>query len=427
MGLLTKAVTTIARGLGLTSPELASFYAGGPTNAGPNVTVDTALTLDTVWACVKLISQTIGTLPFQMYQRTGKGRSIVAPEHPLYRLIHDQPNAEMTATEFWEAMTACTLLWGNSYAEKVLGLNGRIIALVPMRPDRVTVRRQYDGSLTYTYSWLGIVRDLGEDQVLHIKGFSLDGQMGISVIGQARQSLGSVLAAEQSAASIFRNGMRPSGYLKSPTYLSDPQREQAKGLLERFKGATNTGGVPLLEGGWDFTSLSIPPEDAQLLETRGFHVEQVCRWFDMPPIMIGHMEKSTAWGSGLEQMNLWFLTYCLRHHLKRIEQAVARSLLLPAERDKYFAEFNVEGLMRADSKGRAELYKTYIDHGIATPNEVRAIENLPPIAGGDELIVNSAMLPISLLGQVAKLPTEKPVDPGFVPPSGTQKDTQNAA
>lgn len=413
-GLFRKAISTIASGLGFTSPQLYQIYRDTDTYSGRNVGVDSALQLDTVWACVRLVSQTIATLPLEVYKRsvTNTKQAELAIDHPLYRILHDRPNAEMTAVEFWQAMIACLLLWGNAYAQIVRGVNNRVVALIPMRPDFTQVRRQIDGTLLFLYSFGGVQLVLSEDDVFHLKGFSLDGYMGLSAVAAGRHSLGSAMAAEEASGAIFRNGMRISGFLKSPTYLDDSHRNKAQAIIERFKGAHNTGSVPLIEGGWDYQQLSIPPEDAQLLETRSFHVEQICRWFDVPPIMIGHMEKSTAWGSGLEQMNLWFLTYALRSRLKSVEQAIAKSLLSPQDQVSYYAEFNVEGLMRADSRGRAELYASMISHGLRTANELRELDNLPPKDGGDELIIQSNMIPLKMLGEVATMPKEKPVAPG---------------
>lgn len=427
MGILTKATSLIARGLGLVDPRLYQFFSGGPTHAGEVVTIDTALQLDTVWACVRLISQTIATLPLFLYSRDSNGRGVVDDSHQLYRILHDRPNADMTATEFWEAQVAAVLLWGNSFAAIERGPTG-IIAIMPMRPDRVTVRRIEGGSLTYTYSFQGFVNTLNEEDVFHIKGFSLDGLMGISPITQARQSIASAIAAEKSSGAFFRNGMRPSQVMESPTYLSDAQRTLAKASIEQFTGAVNTGKVPLLEGGWKLTPLSIPPEDAQLLATRAFNVETLCRWFDVPPAMVGHTEKTTAWGTGLEQMLLWFLAFSLRPHLKRIEQAISKSLMTTEEQSTgvggLYAEFNVEGLLRADSKGRSELYKVLVDTGLRTRNEIRELDNLGPLEGGDDLTIMSNMLPLKLLGEFVRGRTPAALDPGFAPSTTDPSNAQ---
>lgn len=414
MGLFTKAVATLARGLGLTDPQLYAHFNGGPTDSGETVTVDGSLQLGTVWACVRLIAQTIATLPLHVYESDQGGHGALAREHPLYRLLHTRPNADMTAVEFWEAVVAHILLWGNAYIS-IARSGARVVALYPMRPDRVVMRREASGQLSYTYTWQGRTQTFVDVDVLHIKGFSLDGYVGLSPIAMARNNLGAARAAERASASIFRNGMRPSGTLTSPTYLTLPQREDAKKILESFKGAQNTGSVPLLEGGWKFESLSIPPEDAQMLETMGFDVARVCRWFDVPPIMIGHMDKTTSWGSGVEQIMLHFYTTCLRSHLTRLEQAINGGLVTPVDQARgIYARFNVEGLLRADSAGRSTYLSTMVQNGLMTRNEGRAKENLPRVEGGDDLTVQSNLLPVDKLGEA--------VAARLSPPDGVNPD-----
>ena len=415
----TKAVLTIAKQLSLTDPRLYQHFDVGPTYAGESVTVDTAMQLDTVWSCVKLKAQTVATLPCVIYSRDARDFGQRNRDHPLYSLLHDQPNADMTAAEFWEAMVGAYLLWGNAYAQ-ITWAGKRVISLMPMRPDRVTIRRLVDGSLLYFYAYMGVRLELTEAEVFHLKGFSLDGLVGISPVAMGRQSISASLAAEKASGSFFRNGMRPSVVMSAPTYLTDVQRKRKQEFIDEFSGAINAGRVPIMEGGWKLDQLSLPPEDAQLLGTRAFQVEQICRWFDVPPVMIGHTQSATAWGSGMEQMMLWYLQFSLRPVLTKIEQAIARHLVVPEERSKTYAEFNVEGLLRTDSERRARLYAVLTDHGINTRNEIRARENLPPIAGGDDLTVQAAMLPIQLLGQFVKGVTDKPLEPGvpFTPPKG---------
>jgi HK97 family phage portal protein len=298
---LKSTTAVIARGLGLTDQRLIDHFSGGPTDSGETVSVDASLQIATVWACVRLISQIIATLPFPVYRTEASGHGVPFPDHPLYRLLHDRPNADMTAVEFWEAVAAAILLWGNAFIA-ITRFGARIVALTPLRPDRVTLRIEANGARTYVYSWNGQTQFLPESAVLHIKGFSLDGYMGISPIGVARNNLGAARAAERASTAVFRNGMRPSGIATSPDYLTAERREQAKVMLANYQGAMNTGKVPLLEGGWKFEPLTIPPNDAQMLETQSFHVEVICRWFDVPPIMIGHMDKSTTLGSSTEQV-----------------------------------------------------------------------------------------------------------------------------
>lgn len=414
MGLFTKAVLTLARGLTPRDPALVAYLGGEPSDAGESVSVDASLRIDAVWACVRLISQTVATLPLQIYRYKGKDVAEVDYDHYLYEVLHDRPNYDMTAVNYWEAKVASLLLWGNAYSAIARGAGGRVVGLFPMRPDCMGVRREKDGSLVYSYdNRNGVRQEFQEDDVFHIKGFSLDGLLGLSPIAQARNTLGIVRAAQKSSGAIFRNGMRIPGFLKAPDYLSDDQRTQAKVILERFRGAENAGKVPLIEGGWDFKELGIPPADAQLLQTQAFHVEQICRWFDVPPPMIGHMEKATAWGTGLEQMNLWFLTYCLRSHMKRIEQQIVKSLMTPADRKQIYPEYNIEGLLRADSSARANLYSSFAQNGIMTRNEIRSKENMPPMEGADDLTVQSNLVPLERLGEKQASLEAPPADPAI--------------
>jgi len=407
-----KAVSTIGRGLGLTDPRLYSFYGGGETHAGELVSVETALRLETVWACVRLIASTISTLPMQTYQKLPDGRGQSVRDVPLYSLLHDQPNADMTASTFWTSIVACLLLWGNAYALIDRRADGTVIALQPLLPNRLSVTREPDGSLMYHYAWLNVREDYTEDQIFHVKGFSLDGLVGISPISQARETLGIAMAAEKSAASFFRNAMRPSLVMKAPTFLTDTQRERYNdSWMEKFTGSINAGRVPLVEGGWSLDQITMTPDDAELLATRAYSVEQICRWYGVSPVMVGHMEKTTAWGTGLEQMNLWFLTYTLRPWLRSIEQEITRSVLTPAQRILYYCEFNVDGLLRTDSEKRAAMMASYVNAGINTPNEMRALNNDPPLDGGDQLTMAAGRLPLVGLGQQPPAPPTPPPQP----------------
>lgn len=374
---------------------------GGDSHAGHKVSPRTALQLATVWACVRLISETIATLPLVVYQRNpgDDGRS-VARNHSLYAILHDSPNANMTAVEFWEAVVAQLCLWGNSYSLKSFSA-GKLIALDPLRPDLMVVKLQRDGSLKFCYSDPKGYVEYGEDEIFHVKGFSFDGMIGLSPIAHARNCLGSAMAADEASGKVFRNGMRAGGALTMQGVLTKEQRDQVRtSMAEQLAGTANTGKLMVLEGGATYSPLSINPDDAQMLETRAFNIEEICRWFRVPPFMVGHSEKSTSWGTGLEQQMIGFLTFALRPYLARIEQGIKKSLLPANERGRVFAEFSLEGLMRADSAGRAALYASAAQNGWMTRNEIRALENRPPVAGGDELTVQSNLIPLTLLGKV---------------------------
>jgi HK97 family phage portal protein len=406
-----KAMTVIAKGIGLNDPRLYRLFSGAvDTYAGETVTIDTAMRIDAVWACVMLIARTVATLPLQLYKTDSSGRGLIDRTHPLYAILHDTPNADMTAVTFWQALMGSLLLWGNAYAEIFRNAAGRVIALTPLLPDRLTPRRESDGTIVYLYrDFDGSVRTLTEDVVFHVKGFCMDGLVGISPISHARETLGIALAAEKSAASVFRNGLKPSHSINAPAYMNDDQRKRWEEKLKpALIGSINAGTPILLEGGWKIENISMNPDDAQLLASRGFSVEQICRWFGVAPPMIGHMEKSTAWGTGLEQMNLWFLIYTLRPYLEAIEQEIRRSCLSPVERMVYYAEFNVEGLLRADSKTRAEIFVSYVNAGVRTRNEVRALDNVGPEEGGDVLTVANTQAILKDLGKTP-VPAVMPV------------------
>ena len=401
MNLLQKTSAWLMRkSFGLT--DVAAWRRFFPeSTSGKAVNAQTALQLATVWACIRLISETIATLPLLVYQRDAKGdgRS-VARNHALYAILHDSPNANMTAVEFWEAVVAQLCLWGNAYCLKSMSV-GRLIALDPLRPDLMTVRLTREGALRYCYSDPKGYVEYSEEQIFHLKGFGVDGLIGLSPVTYARNCFGAAMAADEASGKVFANGMRAGGALTMPGVLNPGQRDQVRDSLAlQLAGTANTGKLMVLEGGATYAPLSINPDDAQMLETRAFNIEEICRWFRVPPFMIGHSEKSTSWGTGLEQQMIGFLTFALRPYLTRIEQGIKKSLLPPAERATIFAEYSLEGLMRADSAGRAALYASAAQNGWMTRNEIRELENRPPKEGGDELTVQSNLIPISLLGKV---------------------------
>lgn len=398
----------VGRSFGLLRGDSAPPVNRASSAAGPVITPDSALEISTAYACVRLLSQTVATLPLMLMQRDANGRRSVARDLDLYVLLHDQPNPNMTAVEFWECMVASLCLWGNGYAQK-LRSGRRLVGLVPLRPDVMTVYLGERGELRYRYDKPGAERkDFGADEILHIKGFTVDGLVGLSPIAYARNSLGLATAIDTAAGGTFKSGMRSTGLFKFPTWLKKEQREQFREYMESFaNGGDNQGKSLVLEGGVDFMAVSMNPNDAELLASRKFSVEDICRWYGVPPFMVGHTEKSTSWGTGLEQQNIGFLTYGLRPILSHIEQAVKKSLLMPEERGKLYAEFNLEGLLRADSVGRASLYSQMVQNGIFTRNEVREKENLPAMDGGDELTAQSNLVPLDKLGASPATPVAK--------------------
>ena len=401
MNLLQKAVSYLARSIGLTDPRLYRALGSVPTSSGETVNTASVLGLAAAWACVNLLAGTIASLPLMVYRTRGGART-VASDHPLYRILHDSPNADQTALDFWEFVCASLELHGNAYAEVVRARNGRIIALgVPITPELVTVRRLDSGALEYEWVDQGRRIIAGQDRVLHIRGFGGNPLGGLSTLSAGRQCFGLAQAIERASGDTFRNGVRPSGLLKTADTLTIDQRKQAEELLqEKFAGAINAGRPMLLDRGMDWVQLSISPEDAQMLQSRAFSVEEVCRFFGVPPFMVGHTEKTTSWGTGLEQQTLGFQKFTLRRRLKRIEQALEKQLLSVADRLAGITiEFNLEGLLRADSAARASFYQLMLTNGVMTINEVRSLENLPPVEGGDEPRMQMQNVPITQAGQ----------------------------
>lgn len=375
------------------------YSSGG--EASPRI--DRALQLSTVWSCVRLISGTISTLPLFVYERTvtnGRDTRKVARDHPLYYLLHDSPNADMTAVEFWEAIVVGLCTWGNAYVLKTRSA-GRLVALDPLNPALMTVRRTLDGAITYIYADPRGQREYTEAEIWHVKGFGSDGLMGLSPIGVGWRSIYSASNVESAASATFGGNMRPTGVVSVAAILTPDQRRQMQQVItEGVFGNAEMGRQYLLEGGAQYKQLSINPVDAQMAEALGRSVEDLCRWYQVPPSMIGHGTAVSNWGTGREQINLGFKQYVLDQYTTRIEQSINKHLLTPAERKRFYAEFSFEGLLRTDSTARAAFYKSGLFDGWMNVDEVRAYENLPPVPGGDIYRVQAAMIPLTQLGKV---------------------------
>lgn len=389
--------------LSLLDPKSWTGVFAEPSNSGKTVNAQNALTLSTVWACVRLVAGTISSLPLVVYEDASDGSRSRFKGHPLYQLLQFSPNADQTALDFWQFICVSLELWGNAFARIERGAGNKIVALTPIRPELVNVRRTKSGEIRYRYYDAGKSVDIGQSEMFHVRGFGGSPLGGLSTLAFGRQSFGLSLATDEAAAQVYKNGLRPSGVLttKDNSTLKPDQRDDVyKYVVDRFGGENN--GKPLvLEAGLGWQQIQLKSTDAQMIESRQFSVEDGCRWFGVPPHMVGHTTNSTSWGTGLEQQTLGFLIFTLRERLKRIEQAIMKQLLAPAERLRVTIEFNFEGLLRADSAARATFYSQMVQNGIMTRNEVRRLENLPPIAGGDDLTVQSNMIPVSKLGDVA--------------------------
>lgn len=363
--------------------------------AGVCVTPKTAMQVDAVWSCVRLISETIATLPLSMYERTSVGKRIAA-QHPLHFVIHDQPNVDSTAAVFWEAIVAAMLLRGAGRAE-MLYAGPKLVGLAFLDPDKLTTTTDIGGNKVYRYFRPdGRQRVIPASRIWTVPGFTLDGVNGVSVIAYGAKVFGNAIAADKAAAQTFKNGLLQTIYYKISSFLTPKQRSEFKTNLV---GSIERGEAPLLEGGTEAGTLGIKPSDAQLLESRSFSVESICRWFRVPPWMVGHTEKSTSWGTGIEQQMIGFLTFTLAPWLRRVEQAISKDLLLPSERTRYYPKFNVEGLLRADSAARAAFYGAMVNNGILTRDEVRELEDREPMGGNAAVLtVQSAMTTLDSLG-----------------------------
>lgn len=385
-----------SKGFGLKDGGIWGAYYGANNWSGKAVSVNAALRLSTVWACVRLLSETIATLPLGFYERKADGSRVSATGHAMYRILHSQPNGDMTAVQFWEIVVASMLLWGNAYVEKIKSGN-RIVSLDFLLPDRMSVSRLLSGEMQYRYRPAnGDSRVIPEENMMHIPAFSLDGINGLSPVRMGANIMGAAMAADETSAGMFKNAMKSPGLVTMDTVFKPDQREEVR---KHVKSVSESGGYMVLEKGASFQQLSMKPEDAELLASRAFNVEELCRWFRVPPFMVGHSEKSTSWGTGIEQQMIGFLTFSLRPWLTRIEQSIRKNLLTPAEQTRYFAEFAVEGLLRADSAARAQYLSVMTQNGLMTRNEGRAYDNRAPMEGGDKLTVQSNLIPIDKLGE----------------------------
>ena len=402
------AMLTLVKGtpLSIRDPEHWRNASDSPT--GESVTANSVLGLSAVWACVNLLAGTIASLPMMVYRTDGKGARTVATDHPLYRVLHDSPNSLQTALDFWEFICASIELWGNGYARKIK--NGdKVVGLVPIMPDLPVVTSIGNGRLMYRWTEDGRYFELTNDDVLHIRGFGGNPLGGMSTLAFGARAFGLALAIDKAAGSTFKNGLRPSGVLTFDKFLTVEQRDVIeKRLVEKFMGAMNSGRPMVLEGGTTWAQLGINPEDAQMLESRGFSVEEICRFFGTPPFMIGHSEKSTSWGTGLKEQTLGFQKFALRRRAKRIEQSIEKQLLTPQDRaEGIVVEIAMEGLLRGASDERSTFYQSGLTNGWMTINEVRALENLPPVEGGNVPRMQSQNVPITTEPKPAQIAPPK--------------------
>jgi len=376
----------------------------GKSSSGQIVNAEKSLQLSAVWACVKLVSETVATLPFKIYEKDVNGEKREAKNHPLYRLLCVKPNPEMTPTRFVQFIIASILLRGNAFIEQRFYKGVELASLNPLLPQNMRVSMGDNGLLQYEYTdpYSGVKRDIDREHIVHLRGFGIDGVIGLDPMKAGKEVIGTALSTNEASGKFFENGLQASGFITAKQNLTAEQRDGVRNQINKFVGSKNVGKVMVLEGDLDYKAITINPETAQLIESRGYSVEEICRWFGVPPVMIGHMDKASSWASSLEMLYTFFLTTCLRPILVNIEQEYKQRLFNSDER--YYVEFNVEGLLRADSAGRAAYYNQGLNDGWLCRNEVRAKENLPPITGGDKFTIQMNMTTIDKVGEE---PTEE--------------------
>lgn len=379
-----------------------NFLFGG-TTSGKAVNERTAMQTSAVYACVRILAESVAGLPLHVYERTANGSKSTKPSHPLYQLLHDEPNREMTSFVFRETLMSHLLLWGNAYAQIIRDGRGFPIALYPLLPDRMAVDRNESGELVYTYqSDKGQVK-LRRENILHIPGLGFDGLIGYSPIAMAKNAVGLALATEDYGAAFFANGANPGGVLEHPGVIKPEQADRLRESWQSQFGGANAHKVAVLEEGLKFHQMSIPPEQAQFLETRKFQINEIARIFRVPPHMVGDLEKSSF--SNIEQQSLEFVKYTLDPWVVRWEQSLQQALILPSEKATIFIKFNLDGLLRGDYQSRMQGYSTGIQNGFMSVNDVRGLEDMNLLTaeeGGDLHFVNGNMVKLADVGAAYK-------------------------
>ncbi len=375
-----------------------SFLFGSSTS-GKRVNETTAMQTTAVYACVRILSEAVASLPLHVYEYSEGGKRLLT-DHPLDALLHDEPNSDMTSFVFRETMMSHLLIWGNAYAQIIRNGKGEVIALYPLQPDKMDVERDERGRLYYVYSRYTDenpnIKHYGQivlwpEEVLHIPGLGFDGLIGYSPIAMARNAVGMTMACEEYGASFFANGANPGGVLEHPGVLKNPGKVR-ESWNSVYRGASNAHKIAVLEEGMKYQQIGIPPEEAQFLETRKFQINEIARLYRIPPHMVGDLEKSSF--SNIEQQSLEFVKYTLDPWVVRWEQALKKALLLPEEKEKIFLKFNVDGLMRGDYQSRMSGYAIGRQNGWLSANDIREMEDLNPISeeeGGNLYLINGAL------------------------------------
>lgn len=371
---------------------LAQFGGGG----------EAALRIGAVNACIRVRSETMGSLPCMVYRRTDDGRE-VDRAHPLYRLLHDTPNDDMSAFEFWQTAEQDLLTAGNFYARVYLTARADVQRIVPLTPSRMQVKRDREtGIIVYLYTDdSGVQQPFTRDEILHIPGLGYNGTdrvKGMSPIAYMAQTLDLAGSAETYGSNFFHNNATPSAYISHPNSLSNKTKDSILDyMLERFGGVRKAGKLGILEEGMKIETVQISHTDMQFVELRKFQIEEIARWFGVPLHMIGELARST--NNNIEHQGLEWVTNTIRPQATRYEKRLNMQLFGPREADRYFVEFNLDALLRGDSAARAAFWTSLRNIGAINANEIRAKENLNPYPGGEVYMVQGAMIPVEMAGK----------------------------
>jgi len=382
MSLFEKALSAI--GLERRTDSVDPYWSNFAALRDGSVTPNSAEGLSAVAACVSAISETIASLPLQLYRRTADDGRDTAKDHSLYKVLHDSPNEIQTALEFREQMTAAMLLRGNAYARIIRGSDGQVRQLLPLSPDRVSVLYLDNGRIGYQVTdRAGRTERLVQDDIFHLRHRTDDGVLGVSPIARCKQVLELAIAERDHGVDTFRNGAKLLGILKAPGHLNKEQKAQLSESWKQYK----TGGTAVLEGGMDYSTVSMTLEDAEWIAARQFSTEEVCRIFRVPPTVAGDLRHGNY--SNSVEMARQFVTLTLKRHLVAWEQAISKQLLTETGRRTYFAEHSVEGLLRGDSTARSAFYASALQNAWMTIDEVRQLENLPRLNNANAQASNS--------------------------------------
>lgn len=384
------------------SPTDGAFWSSffGRTNfSGKTVTERSVLQLSAASACIRLISETISTLPIGLYKTAPGGAPVLASDHPLHRVIAVRPNSYMSPAVYWQSILSSLMLQGNSYSEKMV-YDGRLVGLDFLLPQFVKFDQLRSGAREWYYNdpISGRERTISDDGMWHVPGWSINGRDGISVIAYGANTFGVAQATDEASAETFKRAMKSPGLVTMDTLLTPEQR---KDIRAHVKDVAENGQFMVLEKGAAYKQLMMNPVDAELLASRVFNIEEICRWFRTQPALIGHGGKDSNWGTGLEEKMTWFVTLTLRPWAKRIEDGIKKDLMRTGEAATHAVKFGLEGLLRGDSAARAEFYAKMTTNGIYTRDDCRILEDKAPMGGNAAVLtVQSALLPIDLLGQM---------------------------